>query len=318
MPFCIYCLVDKKTSEFNVEHVLPRAFGTFEQNLTLIDKVCKNCNQLYGDKLEIAFARNTLAGVKRYKTGIKAPKEFRPSMAKFLTVMLDEQECDKLLLELAYSASHDDIVVAPKPIVGLKRKNGELEMFLLKDIPECEVLNREFALSDDESIYLPPGVDFEIVKQALKQRGVNFFLQRYRNAKIGNTVNCLITEDIGELTVRAIYKMAFNYLAKFNSTEAILHEMFDPSRAFILRGVHSKLVFCGFEYVPDEFINTLGNTHYHTMCITRTQGKILGHIYIHPAFRYIVLLAQDNEANNLKVDFGHMFDIASKAIVSFE
>lgn len=40
---CIWCVTDKLESEFNVEHVMPQAFGTFEQNFTLIHTVCAAC-----------------------------------------------------------------------------------------------------------------------------------------------------------------------------------------------------------------------------------------------------------------------------------
>ncbi len=40
---CIWCTAEKPESEFNVEHVMPRSFGTFEANLTLVNEVCKEC-----------------------------------------------------------------------------------------------------------------------------------------------------------------------------------------------------------------------------------------------------------------------------------
>lgn len=315
---CQYCVIEKNSSEFNVEHVLPRSFGTFKQNLTLIDKVCISCNKMFGDKIEIALARNTLAGVRRYMTGIRKPNEFRPSMAKFLTVILDEQRLDKLQLKLAYSAKHDDIIATPVPVVDLKRKNGEMQRVFLDDLPDSRTLHNEFALSDKESIRVPEGVNLNKVIKALEQRNVIFNLQRYEEVKIGKTVNCIITENICVLTVRAIYKIAFNYLTKFNSTRTMLHKMFAPARAFILQGVCSEFIYCEFAYVPNEFINTLNNTHYHTMCVTLSDGYIWGHVYLHPSFRYMVILAKHDDSNEIKVNFGHMFDLNSKTIVPFD
>lgn len=51
---CIYCLNDRPPSAFNVEHVVPCAFGTFEQNLTL-DCVCQDCNSYFGRTIELAY-----------------------------------------------------------------------------------------------------------------------------------------------------------------------------------------------------------------------------------------------------------------------
>jgi hypothetical protein len=32
---CIYCLIEKQQSAFDIEHVLPRSFGNFNEALTL-------------------------------------------------------------------------------------------------------------------------------------------------------------------------------------------------------------------------------------------------------------------------------------------
>jgi len=51
---CVYCVEDKPLSSFTkVEHVMPQSFGLFTNNLTLVNTVCDDCNQYFGDNLEI-------------------------------------------------------------------------------------------------------------------------------------------------------------------------------------------------------------------------------------------------------------------------
>jgi protein-arginine kinase activator protein McsA len=72
---CIYCLENKNESSFqHTEHVIPRAFGTFEQNLTLNRIVCDDCNQYFGDNIELYLGRDSLEGISRYHYGIRSSK----------------------------------------------------------------------------------------------------------------------------------------------------------------------------------------------------------------------------------------------------
>jgi len=77
VPVCIYCLVDSDSGFTKSEHVLPRAFGKFEQNLTLIGVVCDDCNQFFGNELETPFARDTPDGLDRFILGGKNPDDYK-------------------------------------------------------------------------------------------------------------------------------------------------------------------------------------------------------------------------------------------------
>gem|GEM_PF-3638606 len=48
---CLYCSALKDPQEFNREHVVPRALGTFEDGQARLDSVCQTCNKSLGDKL---------------------------------------------------------------------------------------------------------------------------------------------------------------------------------------------------------------------------------------------------------------------------
>src|SRR5205823_602239 len=72
------CMLKKPSSEFNKDHVIPEAFGKFgKDTMTLINYVCRNCNQYFGDNIENDLGRDTPYGViYRSTSGIISAKEF--------------------------------------------------------------------------------------------------------------------------------------------------------------------------------------------------------------------------------------------------
>jgi len=86
MPVCIYCVLDKPSSAFSkTEHVLPEAFGRFRNNLTLNDTVCDDCNQFFGNTIDLYLARDTPDGFRRLVLGYRPPEEFK-SLGKASTM----------------------------------------------------------------------------------------------------------------------------------------------------------------------------------------------------------------------------------------
>ena len=75
---CIFCLEGDPAEGFNTEHVIPRAFGTFENNLTLTDMVCRSCNQFFGDNLELIFARDSFEAYDRILHGLNTGSAIAP------------------------------------------------------------------------------------------------------------------------------------------------------------------------------------------------------------------------------------------------
>src|SRR5579871_5991273 len=67
---CIYC-GEIATRRFPKDHVVPRAFGHFKDNLTL-DCVCGPCNAYFGRNLELFLAQDSIEGFLRVRCGLVA------------------------------------------------------------------------------------------------------------------------------------------------------------------------------------------------------------------------------------------------------
>src|SRR4051812_37658358 len=64
---CLYCDETKPLAAFNREHVLPEAFGKYEDNLVLHHRVCADCNTHLGRELDLPLARDSKEGLDRFE-----------------------------------------------------------------------------------------------------------------------------------------------------------------------------------------------------------------------------------------------------------
>ena len=74
MPKCLDCHEVKEADAFNREHVIPEAFGRFEENMVLKLVVCETCNTYFANHLELRLARDSIEGLDRYEHGDGIPE----------------------------------------------------------------------------------------------------------------------------------------------------------------------------------------------------------------------------------------------------
>src|SRR5476651_2701380 len=118
MKKCIYCLkAEDATSFTNKEHVLPRAFGTFNNNLTLKNEVCNSCNQKFGNELEVFLGRDSYEGISRYK--FKPQKNYKFKNTR-LIIRLAEGRFKGMFVDLVYSEEAKKPTISPKKQIGFR------------------------------------------------------------------------------------------------------------------------------------------------------------------------------------------------------
>ena len=77
MPDCIY--PGPHSEDFAPEHYLPVALGRFKGSEELRDRVCRNCNQEIGRRVETQFARAGPTGFYRWLVGVRGRDGMPPS-----------------------------------------------------------------------------------------------------------------------------------------------------------------------------------------------------------------------------------------------
>lgn len=139
---CIYCQDEKLVSEYtNREHVIPQCFGKFRPNNPVLKTVCNDCNQYFGDHIEIHLGRDTYEGIERYRHGIKSGNF--PHKYPRLRFRISAGPLKGLLVKPKYSDVPNEIDINPEPMtqVGfLKMEKNEFDYFEPDEIPTASEL----------------------------------------------------------------------------------------------------------------------------------------------------------------------------------
>ncbi len=313
MPKCIYCLEDKNALLFNTEHVIPESFGRFQQNLTLINKVCTKCNQKFGDDIDLELGRNTFEGISRYKHGIKKANKFKNRGKKSnLTMKIAEGPLKNLVVELIPDQTRLKLVILPQ--IGLRKGDGTYDFFEFKEIPEFQHLSEKYPNSE-RLILIPPGVNINEATKSLNKKGFKF---QYQGEFITSTndILCEIDGQIDKKIRRAFAKIAFNFFAYFNDEEILFHPTFNEIRDFILNGnVGIPIKIDNKSILADEK-SAKSIRAGHIVAISKIHGKcIFAQLSLFNTFRYTILLAKNVNFNkNIQAGFGRFFDVQNMKI----
>jgi hypothetical protein len=238
---CIYCLEDRdRRSNIKAEHVLPQSFGKFKQNFTLHNVVCDSCNQYFGSNLEIYLARDTYEGQLRFTHGIKDASDFKPSRRHSrVAVKLSEGPFAGCFVIRQYSQQKGEIEVTPLPQVGFLLSEHRYEYFLLDAIPSLAELQARGFNGDRPRSIRGLVVDPEALTRALSERKIPFRLAGFDDPPTDRpeTILCELAGTIDHVILRAIAKISFNYLARWQGPAFLHRSEFDMARRYIRYGV---------------------------------------------------------------------------------
>jgi len=324
---CVYCVEDKPLSSFTkVEHVMPQSFGLFTNNLTLVNTVCDDCNQYFGDNLEIVMARDTFEGASRFEFELKTPKAFK-SLGKRsrMRIKIAEGECKGAYVYREYSKEQDKIVIKPVPQIGfLKNEPAEYEYFLLDQIPHRSYLDENgFDMKHPRGIKAF-GIDVDTARQILSEKGIKFEYQ----GEAGPSENpkedwlCKVDGLIDSTIFRTVAKIAFNYLAYWEGRDFLLHQSFDPLRIFIRYGKQAEYPLVRVDDNPilgDEPVEgrrRLG--HIVTVNWAADRISIVSQISLFNWASYRISLARNFSVEQRNIRRGHFFNVNSREILDLE
>lgn len=320
---CIYCQRDLPQSDFSREHVIPRAFSTFEENLTLTDLVCADCNQYFGETIDFALARGSAEAVHRLDEGVKPPQSAENVRRDRVRLAWNcDGDWNGVLLRL--TADSTGLVVEPIPQVGFAREVGEGFTFVTEEV-----------LADPER-RLPPGLDpkkglflvansdetQQRLEHALEARGITF--QEHRQAspplQPGQDLPVEIRTTMDSLIFRCVAKIAFNYLAYTQSREFVLQDDFAVIRKFIRYGHEPGYAVVAVDSQPilrDDTV-TKRETNGHLVTVNWAQDRIsiVAQVSLFNHARYRVSLARGFRGVWREIRSGHHFDLERGAVNS--
>ncbi len=140
---CIYCLETKSKNSYKKrEHVIPQCFGKFSpDNMILYESVCDDCNQYFGNKIELFFGRDSLEGIERLRHGIKPRKPLKNP--RRVQSKICEGEWKGVIVRERYKDQSNEIGLEKVVQAGFYNKfKFGYDYFEPKDIPSGDELQR--------------------------------------------------------------------------------------------------------------------------------------------------------------------------------
>jgi len=241
---CIYCQNEFARDGFSKEHVIPQLLGTFEQNLTLINTVCKDCNNYFGRVLEPVLAVGSWEGIQR----------LREHLGDYSPRVTDLLDTERVAFRYDGTGPHRGILLAPSyrdgelqvglvPQVGFKsRKTGEFGFVPIWDLRKHhKQLPPESQKHRGILLVCRNTTEKDLLVWLLATRGIKYpkKVDWIHPIVLDQKPNVEINSMVDSVYRRSIAKIAFNYLAKsMESTDRqFIHSAdFDPARRFIRYG----------------------------------------------------------------------------------
>jgi len=322
---CIYCLENKPESSYkNTEHVIPEAFGRFKNNFTLNKIVCNDCNQYFGDNLELDFARDTFEGQSRVEFNIKKPEDFKSCKESRLIIRIAEGPLKGAYVYREYSPDTNQIALKPVPQVGFKKHGlDEYEYYLLNEIPDKKNLEENnFDLTHVHAIRAF-GIEENELEKKLSEKDIIFNLkgEEYLSPNKTGSALCEIEGTIDRKIFRAIAKIGFNYLTYWQGADFVHQEAFDSIRRYVRYGETASYPLVRVLEKPiladeDDERRRLG--HLITVNWTADKSSIVAQISLFNWITYTVSVSREYFGEHRNIKKGHFFNTVSKEIVELE
>lgn len=317
---CIYCLRYLDANDFNAEHVIPEAFGKFEDNLVLNESVCGECNQYFGDNLELIFARDSFEAYDRVRHGLKSPAKLHDLGHRRLTFALAD-EGPWAGLRLALTAKNGMAVVSPVPQVRFCSRRGDQKIF----VTEAELQNPDESLLKEIdpaggiAIFSPSESTERRLIKALSRMEIRFEKKSdIPPPRIDEgEIEVEVQTKIDPIVNRCVAKIAFNYLA-YTSGDSFVHgESFDAVRSFIRAGQKPgyRLVRVSDDPILADDLKHIRQTDGHLITVnwTRDNRHVIAQLSLFNRITYHVSLARYCSGLWRQIRSGHHFDIESRS-----
>jgi hypothetical protein len=312
---CIYCLEDKPEAAFNREHVIPQAFGRFENNLVL-DCVCKECNDFFAETLDLKLGRDSFEGFQRFRKGLISPARFK-SLGKRSTSRVEVQEDGSMkgLLCVTTVGPDGNFRNEPLPQIGFaKSEAGPFQYSLLDDVPSRAELTQQGYPDGTRLTVQFWGVPKEEALKLLHSKG---FKGGDFTGEIQLPNRPVYFESVFKIShpeFRVVSKIAINYVgAVFGSAIARMPE-FNPIRQYIRR---DELL----GEVPVKPIDSLKIEHNgrvvrgHYVAVQKVGQRVVAQVSLLSTIRWLVTLSEGPFVIPWKAAACHVFDLDTKTAV---
>lgn len=239
---CIYCLALKAKSRFNVEHLLHSSMTKgFKNNLTLIDLVCSDCNQFFGDSIDQTFGRSGPQGLLRFDHGMKPLKQLREFDGRSTSQKIQSLDpyYDGATVINVIRGDRREYDYLPQ--VQFERKDGTYLRLTINQLSNLENVLADTSLTGVVGFLGDAEEIQKVFSAAIQKLGRAWEPVKYI-APGEHPV--FFQHNLSDHEARAISKVAFNYLVFVTQSQApelAFQKCFDPIRTFIKSGLITDL-----------------------------------------------------------------------------
>lgn len=328
---CIYCTQTKAQSEFNKEHVIPEAFGRFRGALTLARprrvRVCRSCNQRFGDTLDGRLTRNSAEALMRLRFGTYNAAELGSYFQRGVRIRLeDEHVLGPLQVTFVQSAGDSEPQPIPMPQVRVRLTSRAVkcipEAAIAKDFPPLIPSIAEKGVSLFWSASVDPGAEARL-KAALTQCG--YSPKEWKPdpdlpSLAPGEIQFQITAYIDQMLARALAKIVFNYFAYITNSALPLESRFNDVRNLVSTGSANwrQIVTPSNTAILANEASTGERALGHIVTVAwdpAPSSPIRGSVALFNDVRYDVILTTDSPLIWQDIASGHFYNFATRQVL---
>ena len=316
---CIYCRT-QNDRPFPSEHVMPKSLGRFT-NSPVLNCVCRACNHFFGDELELFLASDTVEAILRVRHGVGTRKDAQKLRKTRLTIKVTEQgDWHGARLELQFDASIMNFRATPFPQVAFKKKvEPAWHWFLESDLKRSEDFE-QYRTDTETRIFASDVVVFQRLLEKLKQIGIDF----HEHGKLqppethSGMIEAWVESTLDDTILRAVGKIAFNYLALSQGAEFALRDDFDQFRMYVRHGKKPPYALVISSKQPilwgDDAMYRQTNGHLLVLNWNKTGFGLLCLVALFNHITYHALLCMSYQGLWRPISTGIHFDLESRTV----
>lgn len=313
---CLYCDQLGRSQE----HVLQQMFGKYENNLTTWD-VCLDCNNVhFGEKLELAFGRNSMEAIFRLIFGVKSPDEAHEIGGdRVAATYLEDDEFRGARLVWASDGAGGFQAEMP-PQVIISHASADVPRALLEDEITSDAV-RPFL--NGGTVLIPGDPDDEKVQRVIaKMMAASFvFVGDVESVRVPPRASrdflLRIDAIVDDAIARVVAKMAVNFLAATVGYDFAMRPEFRPMRKYARYGepfLRHRVHPVARSIELDGTRDRCGDGHVMTLDWSFATGEVIALISLFNRITYQVDLADDVQAVWRDIGVAYHFDPTTRQV----
>ncbi len=279
---CIYCLKEKPVEDFNIEHVISRMLGRYNNAPTLNNhEVCEECNSYFCNEIESKLSSDSLEGLLRLRYHHAKAKDTGRNVGRTrLTITGKNDVFNGLQFTPSMNGSiPEGIQLYAESAIGIQLDSGDgiVDYYTLESLPNSSKLTKDGVPVKVKQIIVI-GYSREDAEKALIEKGFDLSHATYTDnlsfpeitteqhvevdikAKVDSRVHRLALKNILNF---ACYTLGKEYVMKQSLTGLRNYVRYGIQSKSLLSVISEKSVSVPYDIAPNSHIIGIGITALH-------------------------------------------------------